>query len=85
MTQQHPTIKSPVSFSWEGSDNPNDPSGIATFRCDGIKMSVALDDFTQGSKLATLFDLTYKKGWKDAIDRAQRAVLNSFAEDLRFL
>jgi hypothetical protein len=85
MTQQHPTIKSPVNFSWEGSDNPNDPSGIATFRCDGIKMSVSLDEFTQGSKLATLFDLTYKKGWGDAIGQAQRAVLKSFAEDLRFL
>jgi len=80
MTQQHP----PVNFSWEGSDNPNDPSGIATFRCDGIKMSVALDEFVQGSKLATLFDLAYKKGWEDAIGQAQRAVFKSFAEDLRF-
>lgn len=77
-------IKSPVNFSWEGSDNPSDPSGIATFRCDGIKMSVALDEFTQGSKLATLFDLAYKKGWEDAIGQAQRAVFKSFAEDLRF-
>ena len=84
MTQQHPTIKSPVSFSWEGSDNPNDPSGIATFRCDGIKMSVALDEFAQGSKLATLLDLAYKKGWDDAINRAQKAVIESFAKDLRF-
>ena len=76
--------KNPVNFSWEGSDNPNDPSGVATFRCDGIKMSVALDEFTQGSKLATLLDLAYKKGWDDAINRAQRAVIESFAEDLRF-
>lgn len=63
--------KSPVSFSWEGTDNPNDPSGVATFRCDGIKMSVALDEFVQCSKFATLFDLAYKKGREDAIVQAK--------------
>jgi hypothetical protein len=73
--------KSPVSFSWEGTDNPNDPSGVATFRCDGIKMSVELDEFVQGSNLATLFDLVYKKGREDAIAQAKNTFLKSF-EDL---
>jgi len=77
-------IKSLVNFSWEGTDNPNDPSGVATFRCDGIKMSVALDNFVQGSKLATLFDLAYKRGWEDAINQAKRAIIESFDKDLRF-
>lgn len=72
--------KNPVSFSWEGTDNPNDPSGEATFRCDGIKMSVALDEFVQGSRLATLFDLAYKKGRQDAITQAQNTVLKSFKD-----
>jgi hypothetical protein len=73
--------KSPVSFFWEGTDNPNDPSGVATFRCDGIKVSVVLDEFVQGSRLASLFDLAYKKGREDAIAQAKNTFLKSF-EDL---
>jgi hypothetical protein len=72
---------SPVSFSWEGADNPNDPSGVATFRCDGIKISVVLTEFVQGSKLATLFDLVYKKGREDEIEQVRNTLLKSF-EDL---
>jgi len=80
MTQQHPTIKSPVIFSWEGTDNPNDPSGVATFRCDGIKIPVALNEFVQGSQLAALFDLAYKKGREDAIEEVRSTVLRSFKD-----
>jgi hypothetical protein len=64
----------PVSFSWEGTDNPNDPSGVAKFGCDGIVTRVALSDFATAGKLSYLLKTAYEKGRHDAIDRARSTI-----------
>jgi len=60
----------PILFQWEASDNPNDPEGVATYKCNGVSVTVVLDDFAIASKLAHLVDTAYHLGRNDAIDRA---------------
>lgn len=63
-----------LGFLWEGTDNPNDPSGVATFKCDGMQVTVALSDFATASRLSYLIRSAYQKGRHDAIDRAKLTV-----------
>jgi len=64
----------PIGFDWEGTDNPNDPSGVAVFRCDGVQVRVALNDFVTASKFSYLLHSAYQRGRMDAIDRAYSAI-----------
>jgi hypothetical protein len=61
-------------FQWEGTDNPNDPSGVATFKCDGIKISAIFHDFATASKLSCLIGAAYECGKHDAINKAKLAI-----------
>lgn len=69
-----------IHFSWEGTDNPNDPSGLAVFRCDGIEVRVCLDDFTTASKLSYLLHSAYQLGRNDAITRASSTISRLLGE-----
>jgi hypothetical protein len=66
----------PVVFQWEASDNPNDPEGVATFRCDGYSVSIVLDDFATASRLSYLIQSAYQLGKNDAIDKALHTIPN---------
>lgn len=63
-------MSTPIDFSWEGSENPDDPSGIATLRCNGVCATVRLNDFATASRLSYLLGAVYQLGWSNAIDRA---------------
>ena len=63
-----------ITFAWEGNDNPNDPRGVARFGCDGIEVSICLDDFATASRLSYLIKTAYQRGRSDAIDRALHAI-----------
>ena len=67
-------MTTPIHFSWKGTDNPNDLSGVATLKCNGVSASVALNDFVTASKLSYLMHAAYQLGRNDAIDRALHAI-----------
>lgn len=69
-----------LGFVWEGTDNPNDPSGVATFKCDGIQVTVTFNDFATASRLSYLIRSAYQKGSNDAIARAQLPLPRYFDE-----
>ena len=60
----------PTLFQWEASDNPNDPEGVATLKCNGVSVTVELNDFATAAKLSHLLATAYQLGRNDAIDRA---------------
>ncbi len=64
------TTNLPITFSWEGTDNPNDPSGVAVFGRDRFIVRVGLNNFSDASRLFYLIKSAYEKGKHDAIDRA---------------
>jgi hypothetical protein len=64
----------PITFFWEGTDNPSDPRGVARYRCDGIEVSICLNDFATASRLSYLIKCAYLRGRSDAIDRALHAI-----------
>jgi hypothetical protein len=64
----------PITFAWEGTDNPNDPRGVARFECDGINVSFVLNDFATASRLSYLIKSAYQRGKSDAIDRALHTI-----------
>jgi hypothetical protein len=72
--------QTPVFFQWEASDNPNDPEGVATFKCGGYSVSVVLDDFATASRLSYLMQSAYQLGRNDALDRALHAIPNLLKE-----
>jgi hypothetical protein len=61
-------------YQWEGTDNPNDPSGVATYKCDGIKVSAIFHDFATASNLSCLIGAAYERGKHDAIDKAKLTI-----------
>ena len=67
-------MTSPHVFHWEGTDNPSDPSGVATFKCDGIKVSAIFHDFVTASKLSYLIGAAYERGKHDAINKAKLTI-----------
>jgi hypothetical protein len=67
-------------FQWEGTDNPNDPSGVATFKCDGRKVSAIFHDFVTASELSHLISAAYERGKHDAINTA--AVLAAYYSEI---
>ena len=67
-------MTSPHIFQWEGTHNPNDPSGVATYVCDGRKVSAIFHDFVTASKLSGLIGAAYERGKHDAINKAKLAI-----------
>ncbi len=68
------TRPTPTSFSWEGTENPNDPSGIAVLACDGITVRVPLNNFKTACRLSYLLEAAYSLGKRDAISRALQTI-----------
>jgi hypothetical protein len=62
------------TFQWEGTDNPNDPSGVATFKCGGRRVSAIFHDFVTASKLSGLIGAAYERGKHDAINKAKLTI-----------
>ena len=67
-------------FQWEGTDNPNDLSGVATYLCDGIKVSTIFHDLATASKLSRLIGAAYERGKHDAINKARLTILKLLDE-----
>lgn len=84
-------MANPIHFSWRGTDNPNDPSGVATFKCNMLSVTVAMDDFATASKLSSMMHSSYQTGRNDAIDRVDlsgdihciRSVLQNYERLIR--
>lgn len=57
-------------FFWEGSDNPNDPSGIARFKVGKESVTVLMHDLPQALKLFRLIEKACAWQKQQAIDRA---------------
>lgn len=67
-------MANPIQFSWEGTDNPNDPSGAATFKCNMLSVTIAMDDFVTASRLSSMMYSAYQTGRNDAIDKVAAAI-----------
>jgi hypothetical protein len=73
-------MANPIQFSWEGTDNPNDPSGAATFKCNRLSVTIAMDNFVTASKLFSMMYSAYQAGRNDAIDKVAAAIPHFFNE-----
>ena len=58
------------SFQWEGSDNPNDPSGVAHFIVVDQSVSFVMNNFSQAGRLRSLVEKACDLSKQQAIDRA---------------
>lgn len=67
-------MANPIRFSWEGTDNPSNPSGVATFRCNSSSVTAVMDNFTTASRLASMMHRAYYLGRWDAIDEVEAAI-----------
>jgi hypothetical protein len=75
-------MTNPHIFQWEGTGNPNDPSGVATYKCGFIKVSAIFHDFATASKLSTLIGAAYECGKHDAINKAKLTISKFLDEQL---
>lgn len=57
-------------FSWEGSDNPNDPSGVARYKVDGESVCVAMRSLEQALKLDRLIQKACDLSREQLIERS---------------
>ena len=73
-------MANPIRFSWKGTDNPNDPSGVATFKCNSSSVTIAMDNFATASSLCSVMHRAYYLGRWDAIDRVAAAIPHFFNE-----
>jgi hypothetical protein len=60
----------PFSFQWEGSSNPNDPSGVARFKVRGQSVSIVMHSFLNAEKLRSLIEKACDISKQQTIDRA---------------
>lgn len=71
-------------FSWEGTDNPSDPSGVACFKVGSESVKVLMQDLPQALKLFRLIEKACAWQKQQAIDRAISGLtdlLNSYRYD----
>ena len=64
------------SFQWEGSDNPNDPSGVALFIVGDQSVSFVMNNFSQAGRLRSLVEKACDLSKQQAIDRAISCISN---------
>jgi hypothetical protein len=57
-------------FFWEGTDNPNDPSGVARFILGDESVAVAMNNFTEAAGLNKLIERACFISRQQVIDRA---------------
>jgi hypothetical protein len=71
-------------FEWEGTDNPNDPSGVARFVVGGESVSILMGDFRLANKLERLIRKACDRSKRRAAERAIVAItelLNKYSYD----
>jgi hypothetical protein len=62
------------TFSWEGSSNPNDPSGVACFKVGNESVTILMDNFAQAAKLNGLIEKACDLTKQRLIDRATNGI-----------
>ena len=71
-------------FFWEGSGNPNDPSGVACFKVGNESVTAIMQDLPQALKLFRLIEKACDRQKQQTIDRALSGltdILNSYRYD----
>ena len=58
------------SFCWEGSGNPNDPSGVALFTVGSESVSITMHSFSEAGKLRRLIEKACERSKERAINKA---------------
>lgn len=70
------------SFHWEGTGNPNDPSGVALFTVGSESVSIIFNNFSQAGKLHRLIEKACERSKRRAIERAVSGISNLLKEHL---
>lgn len=70
------------SFQWEGTDNPNDPSGVALFTVGSESVSIPFNNFSQAGKLRSLIEKACERSKRRTIERAVSGISNLLKEHL---
>ena len=58
------------SFRWEGTTNPNDPSGVALFTVGSESVAIPMNNFQEAGKLRRLIEKACNRCKEKAINRA---------------
>lgn len=58
------------SFKWEGTDNPNDPSGVALFTVGSESVAIPMNNFQEALRLRRLIEKACYRTREQAINRA---------------
>jgi len=59
-----------LKFTWEGSDNPSDPSGVAHFSISDVgSVAVGMNNCAQALKLNSLIEKACQRAKQDELDR----------------
>lgn len=58
------------SFRWEGTGNPNDPSGVARFTVGCESLPIPMHSFSEAGKLCRLIEKACARSKERAINRA---------------
>lgn len=58
------------SFQWEGTTNPNDPSGVALFTVGFESVAIPMNNLEKAKKLRRLIEKACNRSKEKAINRA---------------
>ena len=58
------------SFKWQGTTNPNDPSGVALFTVGCESVAIPMNNFREASKLRRLIEKACYRTREQGINRA---------------
>lgn len=70
------------SFHWEGTSNPNDPSGVALFTVGSESVSILFNNISQAGKLRSLIEKACERSKRQAINRAVSGITSLLKEHL---
>lgn len=65
-------------FSWEGTDNPNDPSGVACLTVGSESVTVPMHSLPEAAKLCRLIEKACNWQKQQTIDRAISRLSNLY-------
>lgn len=60
------------SFEWSGTSEPEDKSGIATFRRCNTTIEVSMISFDEALKIDKMLDTVYKQGKNDGMNTIKK-------------
>jgi len=69
-----------IKFQWEGSDNPNDTSGVATLTSPYDKVIIGMNDFNQALKLNAMIENACNQSKDDALRKAQARITDTITK-----